>query len=137
MVVVDAKATAPQRAAIESVAQGKETEPGSLITQVFSTTLTAAPTTQVKPIELKIDKKAGTASMHVKDLIESSVEPIKNPITGAVHRARVSLPTGFEYTEAEFLTGSGKTTGPIKLDFNGTHAHIAQVHWSTHGLVRG
>jgi hypothetical protein len=62
--------------------------------------------------------------------------PIRNPITGKPHRATVSLPTGFEYTEAEFLSGTGKTSGPIKLEFNGTHAHIAKVNWNTRGLVR-
>src|SRR5206468_3652059 len=40
MAVVDERASADQRAAIEAVAQGKETEPGSLITQVFSTMIT-------------------------------------------------------------------------------------------------
>jgi hypothetical protein len=136
MVVVDESATAEQRAAIEAIAQGKETEPGSLITQVFSTTLTSALPTQVKPIELKIDQKAGTAQVRVKGLVESDVQPIKNPVTGAAHRARVVLPTGFEYAEAEFVSGSAKTSGPIDLDFKDTHAHIAKVDWGTHGVAR-
>lgn len=136
MVVIDEKANAEQRAAIEAIAQGKETEPGSLITQVFSTTLSSALPTQFKPIELKLDQKAGTARVRVADLLEGTVDPIKNPITGATHRARVTLPTGFEYAEAEFLTGSAKTKGAIDLDFKDTHAHIAKVNWSTHGVVR-
>lgn len=136
MPIIDERADAKQRAGIEAVLHGKETDPGSLITQVFSTTLIKAHPTQFKPIELKIDQKAGTASIKVPGLIDASAEPIKNPITGEVHRARVTLPTGFEYSEAEFVTGTGKTQGPIKLDFKGTHAHIAKVNWSTHGLVR-
>ena len=135
MVVVDESANDEQRAAIEAIAQGKETEPGSLITQVFSTTLSTALPTQVKPIELKLDQKAGTARVRVKGLVEGDVQPIKNPITGAVHRARVVLPTGFEYAEAEFVSGSAKTTGPIDLDFKDTHAHIAKVDWGTHGVA--
>jgi hypothetical protein len=136
MAVIDERADAQQRAAIEAIVQGKETDPGSLITQVFSTTLTTALPTQFKPIELKIDQNAGTARVRVANLIEGAAEPIKNPITGAVHRARVTLPTGFEYSEAEFVTGTAKTSGPIQLEFNGTHAHIAKVNWSTHGVVR-
>lgn len=136
MVVVDEKATADQRAAIETIAQGKETEPGSLITQVFSTTLTSVHPTQQKPIELKIDEQSGTAKIKVPGLVDASAEPIKNPITGAPHRVRVTLPTGFEYSEAEFLTGSGKATGPIPLDFQATHAHIAKVNWTQNGVVR-
>src|SRR5688572_14499080 len=136
LVVVDDKATAEQRAAIEAVAAGKETEPGSLITQVFSTTLIKTHSTQVKPIDLKMDEKAGTARVKVPGLIDMTGEPIKNPVTGAPHRARVTLPTGFEYTDAEYICGSGKATGPIPLDFASTHAHIAKFHWSQNGVVR-
>jgi hypothetical protein len=46
------------------------------------------------------------------------------------------LPTGFEFTEAAFVSGKSRTEGPIELNFDGTHAHLASVHWSTHGVVR-
>ena len=32
---------------------------------------------------------------------ETNIEPIKNPVTGEEHRARIVLPDGFEYKEAE------------------------------------
>jgi hypothetical protein len=136
MVVIEARANAEQRAAIETVAQGKETAPGSLITQVFSTTLTSGHPTQYKPIDLTIDEKAGTAHVRVDGLLDASAEPIKNPMTGAAHRARVTLATGFEYTEAEYVAGTGKATGPIALDFLATHAHIAKINWSQNGVIR-
>jgi len=136
MVVIDERANAEQRAAIETVAQGKETAPGSLITQIFSTTLTSGHPTQYKPIALSIDEKGGTAHVRIDGLLEASAEPIKNPMTGAVHRARVTLPSGFEYTDAEYVAGTGKATGPIALDFKATHAHIAKINWSQNGVVR-
>jgi hypothetical protein len=136
MVVIEERANVEQRAAIETVAQGKETVPGSLITQVFSTTLISGHPTQYKPIELTIDEKAGTARVRVDGLIDGAAEPIKNPITGAAHRARVTLPAGFEYTDAEYVAGTAKATGPIALDFQATHAHIAKINWSQNGVVR-
>lgn len=136
MVVIDERADAAQRAAIEAIAQGRETEPGTLITQVFSTTLSSGHPTVYSDIELRIDRASGTASLRVPGLLRGDVEPIRNPITGQPHRATVSLPTGFEYTEAEFLAGSASADGPIELKFSGTHAHIAPVAWSTHGLIR-
>jgi hypothetical protein len=63
MAVVDERADARQRAAIEAVAHGQETEPGSLIWQVFSTTLSQLLPTQYKPIELDIDVAAATARL--------------------------------------------------------------------------
>jgi hypothetical protein len=134
MAVIDERANPEQRAAIEAVVQGRETEPGSLITQVFSTTLTKGLPTQFKPIELKIDEKAGIAHVRVPGILSGDAQPIKNPVTGAPHRARVTLPTGFEYREAEYVTGTAKSTGAIDLDFKDTHAHIAQVRWGTNGV---
>lgn len=136
MVVVQESASTAQRAAIEAVASGQETDPGSLITQVFSTTLTEVLPTQVRPIDLSIDMKARTARLRVPGLLDGAAEAIKNPVTGAPHVVSVKLPHGFEYTEAEFLCGNSKTSGPIELNFTDTHAHVAKVHWSTHGVVR-
>lgn len=136
MVVVDQSASAEQKAAIEAVASGQETEPGSLITQVFSTTLTKVLPTQVKPISLKLDYKARTASVSIPELLEGSAESIKNPITGQPHAVSVKIPKGFEYEEAEFLVGKSRTQGPIALNFDATHAHIAKLHWNMNGVVR-
>jgi hypothetical protein len=135
--VVDERASAEQRAAIEAVALGRETEPGKLIWQVFSTTVTKTLPTLFKTIDLTIDLKTGTAQVKVPGVIDGSAAPISNPVTKAAHRARVTLPTGFEFTEAEFVAGRAKaSSGPIELDFDNTHAHLAKIHWSTHGVVR-
>ena len=70
------------------------------------------------------------------DVLEGSAESIRNPVTGADHQIRVTLPTGFEFTEAEFVNGSAKGNGDFKIDFKDTHAHLARIHWGTHGVVR-
>lgn len=135
--IIDERANPAQRAALEAVSQGRETEPGKLIWQVFSTTVTKLQPTLFKRIDLTIDLKTCSARVAVAGVIESDAEPISNPVTKAPHRVRVTLPTGFEFTEAEF--GSGRATassGAIKLDHEGSHAHIARIHWSTHGVVR-
>lgn len=136
MTVVDERADPQQRAALEAVSHGRETDPGSLIWQVFSTTVTKFLPTQYKPIRLEIDAAAASASLRVPGLIDSSAAPIRNPVTGAPHRVRVSLPAGFEYAEAQFAAGASKSSGPVELDFDNTHSHIAAIHWSTHGVVR-
>jgi len=135
-VIVDERADAPQRAALEAIGQGRDTEPGSLVWQVFSTTVTNLLPTLYATIELTIDVDERTASLHVPGVCESSATPIHNRKTGAPQRVRVTLPAGFEFTDAEFAAGHTKATGAIPLDFSYTHAHLARVHWSTHGVVR-
>ena len=134
--VIDERASPAQRSALEAIAQGRETDPGSLITQVFSTMISRVLPTLYKPIELSIDVERAIGRVRVRGLIEADAHPIANPVTGAAQRARVILPDGFEFTEAEFATGNCRTEGPIELNFEGTHAHLAHIHWSTHGVVR-
>ena len=135
--IVDERADAKQRAALEAVSQGRETEPGKLIWQVFSAMVTTTLPTVYKPIELSIDLKSGVAKVKIPGLIEGTGGPIRNPVTGAEHRARVILPTGFEFTESEFIKSTARGgVGPIELNFDDTHAHLARIHWSTHGVVR-
>lgn len=136
--IVDERADAKQRAAIEAVSHGKETEPGTLIWQVFSTTVTNVLPTLVKTIDLSIDVDKRVAHVRVPGVLEGGAGPIMNEVTGQEHRATIRLPKGFEFTEAEIASGTGRTLGAseIKLDFSNTHAHMARVHWSTHGVVR-
>jgi|KBSMisStaDraftv2_1062788.scaffolds.fasta_scaffold168592_3 hypothetical protein len=136
MTILDETSSAEQRHAIDTIARGDETDPGTLITQVFSTVLSSTQPTQVRRIDLAINPRKRTARVQVADVIDSSVESIRNPVTGAPHRVSVNLPHGFEYRKAEFLTGKARTApGPIRLEFDGTHAHIARVHWNTHGVA--
>jgi hypothetical protein len=135
-VIVDERADARQRAALEAIIQGRDTDPGTLIWQVFSTTMTKVLPTLSKPIELALDVEKRTATVRVPGLVEGRGEPIRNPVTGAVHRARINLPVGFEYSQAEVASGTSRATGAIPLDLQGTHAHLTPFHWSTHGVVR-
>jgi len=134
--IVDERADDRQRAALEAVALGRETEPGTLVWQVFSTTVTNLLPTVVAPIAFSCDVDARTAELRVPGIVEGTVSPIRNPVTGAAHSVRITLPKGFEYSTAEVAAGSAKSTGAIAFDFTDTHAHLARIHWTTHGVVR-
>jgi len=134
--IIDERANPRQRQAIETISHGGETEPGSLIWQVFATTITEFLPTLYKPIELAIDYTARTARVKVPGVIQGGGESIRNPVTGVPHQVRVIMPTGFEFTESEVVSGKSKAGGPIELELDGSHAHIARIHWSTRGVVR-
>jgi hypothetical protein len=134
--IVDERADERQRAALEAIILGRDTDPGTLIWQVFSTTMTQVVPTLFKPIELALDVDKRTATVRVPGVLEGRGEPIKNPVTGALHRARINLTAGFEYVQAEVASGTSHATGAIALALQGTHAHLARFHWSTHGVVR-
>ena len=134
--IIDESADPDQRAALEAISQGRDTEPGKLIWQIFSTTMDEFKPTLYRPIDLHIDMEARSARVKIPDMIDGNLDSIPSEMNPTGHHAKITLPFGFEFTEAEFVSGTSKVTGDIEMDFNSTHAHLCRVHWSTHGVVR-
>jgi hypothetical protein len=134
--IVDERADKDQRAAIESIASGEETAEGATIFQVFRATITERLPTLYKPIEFEWDMERRMGRVNIPGVGTARGEPIRNPVTGAEHRAKVVLPNGFEYSEAEYASSTTNATGAIPLDIKGGHAHFAMLHMGTNGVVR-
>lgn len=134
--IVDERATPEQRDALLRIMSGLDTEPGATFFQVFSTTYEKVHDPVFTKIEFDVDVDGRTARLNVPDLIEARGEPIKNPVTGEEHSARINLPEGFEYVVAEVGRGWGKASGPVAFDTTDTHAHFADLHMTGAGVVR-
>jgi hypothetical protein len=92
--------------------------------------------TLAKRIDAQVDVEKRTGYVRVADVFDLGVEPIRNPVTGAEHRARINLPHGFEYRVAEMASGTTQTSGAISLEKNkGTHAHICRVYMNGQGVI--
>ena len=69
-------------------------------------------------------------------LFETTGEPIRNPVTGDEHRARIDLPHGFEYEIAEMGSGRSVTEGNIGLKLADSYGQFAHLHLDNQGVVR-
>ena len=56
-------------------------------------------------------------------------------MTGAEHRAKIVMPGGFEFTEAEFGSGTTQTSAAIVLDFADSYGQFAMIHMTPEGPV--
>jgi hypothetical protein len=83
--------------------------------------------------EVDVDKRAGR--IQVDGYIDAAGEPIRNPVTGEEHRARIDLPHGFEYAIAEMGNASSTTQGPIELSMKNSYAQFAHLHLNNHGPI--
>jgi hypothetical protein len=135
VLLIDERADEAQRDALVRILRGEETEPGATIFNVFAATFERMHEPAYLPIAFEADPESRTGSIRIEGVIETRVEPIRNPITGAEHRARVVLPGGFEYREAEYASGDTRATGAISLDWSKRHAHLATLDLSTHGIA--
>src|SRR5579864_3805180 len=94
---VDARADPRQREAMLKIMSGQDTDPMATVFAVFFTTLDTVYDPVVAPIDFQVDVEGRKGRCVVPGLVEMQGEPIRNPVTGAEHRARIDLPHGFEY----------------------------------------
>jgi len=85
------------------------------------------------PISFKVDRDKRRATVWIPNIAETNIEPIKNPVTGEEHRARIVLPNGFEYKEAEMRNtvycrvGGGEG---LAFELKNTYGQLNAFDWS-------
>jgi hypothetical protein len=134
-IVADERADAAQRDALVKILSGQETEDMATVWWVFGAMCPTKHPPLFKPINLEVDVDARRAHLEIPGLVQSSGEPIKNPVTGADHRVRIDFPESFEFRVAEIGIGTSKTTGAIKLDLKSTYSQFAQIHLGRNGRL--
>ena len=133
--IIDERADGKQRDALLRVMSGKETKDMATVWWVYAAMCPTKLEPLFKPIEFEVDVDARRARLLVPGVVETVGEPIRNPVTGAEHRARIDLPNGFEYRLGEVASGTTKATGGVKLDFEKTFGLCANLHLSHAGVV--
>ena len=136
LIIIDDRATAEQRNALEKIIYGKDTEELATIFWVVNAMTSIRHETLYLPVTVEADMDARTGRVVVDGVFDLNVEPIMNPVTGAEHRARIEIPAGFEFTIAEMASGSLKTQSVIELpNNNGTHSHLTELHLNNSGII--
>ena len=135
LAIVDETASPEQRDALLKILSGQETEPFATIFSVIAAMTETMHEPLFRTIEFETDQESRTGRFAVAGLVEAVAEPIRNPVTGEAHRARVSLPHGFEYAEAEYASSTTRTTGPIENDWTGRHAHFCMLQLGPNGVI--
>lgn len=134
--IIDERADEAQRKALLTILSGDETEPGATVWNVFASTLDEVFDPAFTAVELDIDVEERIGRMSAKGLIEGRGEPIRNPVTGAEHRARIELPDGFEYNSAEMGSATSRSTGPLAISFANSYAQFAHIHLNNQGVIK-
>lgn len=133
--IVDASASEAQRNALLRIMSGLDTVPGATFFQVFSTTFEKVHEPVFAPIEFSMDIDGRRARLNIPGWIDARGEPIANPVTGGEHRARITLPHGFEYDTCEVGRGWATTQGPLDVQLADSHAQFARLHMTESGVV--
>jgi hypothetical protein len=132
--IIDERATPEQREALFNIMSGKFSAEGTLF-HIFSLIVTKILDPLFVPITFSFDKDGRVARVVAKGVLETEVEPIKNPVTGAPHRIQVVMPEGFEHRGAEVASANIRSTGAIKFETKGAHSSLATVVQTPDGVA--
>jgi len=128
--IVDEQATNEQREALIALANGQH---GGTIWEIFAAVCPNRIEPLVAPIIFNVDREKRCAKIRIGGIAETDVDPIRNPATGEEHRARIVLPNGFEFKEAEMgntvhcrVSAGEKVTFELK----NTYAQLNAFDWS-------
>ena len=134
---VDARADDKQREALLRIMTGQDTDPMATMFAVYASTLTKLHDPVFTDIAFEVDVDGRRGRLSIDGYVEMTGEPIRNKVTGAESRAQIVLPNGFEYDVADIGSASSRTTGgPVQVDFGNSYGQFANLHLSSHGVVR-
>ena len=136
--VIDEKANAEQRAALETILHGKETQEAATHWWVFSAMSDTIHPTLYKPIEFEVDMAAVTARVSIPGVLESTGDPIRPDHTeDSVHRAQIVIPRGIEFQVAEMGSASTKTgdESAVELNLTDSYGQWNELRHSGTGIV--
>jgi len=132
--VIDKNATEEQVNALFTILGGEDQEPTTGFA-IYGSTIEHEPDPVFADIEFEWDLENGSGRFAVKDVMEASVVPIKNPVTGLPHRAAIRLHTAFEFREAEMASATFWTRGELEQDYDGRYAAISYVTYGPYGII--
>jgi hypothetical protein len=135
-VIVDERADPRQREALRKIIHGEDTKDMATMWCVYSAMAPNKLETLYKPIDFAVDVDKRTGRMNIPGIAEMSGEPIRNPVAGAEHRARIDLPHGFEYRIAEIGSASSSVKGQIAMALKNSYGQFAELHLSNTGVIR-
>jgi hypothetical protein len=128
--LIDEQTTPDQRMALMTLVSG--TQSGTFFEIIAAVCPNVAEPVFV-PITFQSDRERRQALLRIPGIAELRTEPIKNPVTGEEHRARIVLPNGFEYKEAEMGNAAllrVQSDAPLVFEHANTYAHLNAFDWS-------
>jgi hypothetical protein len=133
-VILDQRADEDQREALYKIVSGEEQEPTTAFS-IYASTMHEDYAALYKPIEMRCDLEARTAAVFIPGVAEIEVRPIRNTVTGEAHHARVVLPHGFEFSEAELASATFSAFGALKFNHQDRSAIFSCFAYGPEGIV--
>ena len=132
--IIDRRATEEQQEALFKILGGEEQEPNTMF-NIYGATVETELDPVFADIEFEWDIGKRRGRMKVEGVLDGTLEPIRNPVTGEEFRALIRLPGGFEFRDAEMASSAYTTAGAMEMAGAGTYGAIFLATYGPHGIV--
>jgi hypothetical protein len=121
---IDVRANEQQREALFKILGGQEQEPTTVF-NIYASTVARELDPVIDDFTFECNLAARTGRFVVPHVLELTLSPIKNPVTGVDYFAQIVLPTGFEFRKAEMASA----------DFRAHGDELAMSHDKVYGVM--
>ena len=132
--IIDKAATEEQVEALFKIMGGEEQEPTTMF-NIYGSTIDVEPDPIFAKIDFEFNLEERTGRIFVSGVCEAALEPIRNPVTGAPHRALIRLPEGFEFRDAEMASATFTGQGALELDHKARYGFLTCAAFGPYGLI--
>ena len=116
------------------ILDGEEQEPTAVF-NIYGSTIEKEFDPVFTTIDFVWDSENRTGSFSIPNVAECRFEPIRNPVTGAPHRAQIVLPEGFEFRTAEMASSTFKGIGDIQFDHADRYGFFTYAAYGPYGVI--
>ncbi len=132
--VIDKRASEAQVEALFKILGGEEQEATTGFA-IYGSTIAHEPDPVFADIAFEWDLESRTGRFAVDNVLGATVEPIRNPVTGAEHHASLHLRDGFEFREAEMASASFWSQGALEQKHDRRFTAMSFVTYGPYGII--
>lgn len=132
--IIDKRATDEQVDALFKILGGEEQEPTTVF-NIYGSTMEGEHDPIFADLTFEADIPARTGRFIVDGQIEMALSPIRNPVTGKPHRAKIVLPEGFEFREAEMASGDLSVATAQQMKYEGSYGALWYAAYGPYGIL--
>ena len=102
---------------------------------IYGSTIEKEYETIFAPIEFEWDAEGFRGRMRVPGVVDLSLTPILNPVTGKEHRIALHLPDGFEFKSCSIASSTFVGEGDISYRYEGRYGQIWCAAYGPQGII--
>ncbi|MEM9529990.1 MAG: DUF1326 domain-containing protein, partial [Pseudomonadota bacterium] len=120
--------------ALGTILGGQEQEPTTGFA-IYGSTIAHEPDPVFADIHFECDLEGRRGRFVVENVLECTVEPIRNPVTDEPHFIAIKPHDGFEFREAEMASATFWSKGELKQQHRQRFAALTYASYGPYGII--